>query len=370
MASQGDDCYFYYYSTCAKGEECPFRHQPAALGCEVICEDWEKTRRCLRPVCQFRHMLIEEHRSRTQCYWESQPSGCLKPFCPFLHTRPRPNEQSTASTTSVPTVSQPAQPLPVPPIPAPPSSVGKQDVRTIPTIASTSRPRQPLLHNVSVAQQPVAPISYPTVPNRLVLASQPPQMIRTPHYTGPPRPVGMVHSVPVSRGFAPVLPHVPVQYGRGMPAPQRYLHPLNNMYVGRPEGSATSFLSHGGFQEDRFDHQDSDSYSSSESDEERRKSYQTSHRKVRNSSLRDVFSSNRRDIRNRKQQSNKASHERYRTGDRRRPDGSKDRKKDSTDAERERSRDRKRPSRRSDKETEEKEGKDNIERQKRKTSPS
>lgn len=371
MASQGDDCYFYYYSTCVKGEECPFRHQPEALGCEVVCEEWEKSRRCLKPVCRFRHMLIEERRSRTQCYWESQPSGCLKPFCPFLHTKPRPNEQTTASTTSVPTVSQPAQPLPVPPIPVPPSSATKQDVRTIPTISNTPRPRQPLLQNVSVARQSAAPISYPTMPNRLVLAPQPPQMIRTPHYTGPPRPAGMVQPVPVGRGFAPVLPHVPVRYGRGMPAPQRFPHPLNNIYVGGPEGSATSFLSQGGFQEDRFDRQDSDSYSSSESDDERRKSHQTSRRKVRNSSQREVFSSNRRDIHsNRKQQSNKPSRERYRTGDRRRPDGSKDRKKDCTDAEREKSRDRRRPSRRSDKETEEKERKDNIERQRRKTSPS
>lgn len=44
-----------------QGEECPFRHQPAALGCEVICEEWEKNGRCLRPVCRFRHMLIEVH---------------------------------------------------------------------------------------------------------------------------------------------------------------------------------------------------------------------------------------------------------------------------------------------------------------------
>lgn len=362
MTSQGDDCYFYYYSTCAKGEECPFRHQPAALGCEVICEEWEKNGRCLRPVCRFRHMLIEERRSRTQCYWESQPSGCLKPFCPFLHTKPRPNEQSNTST-SVPTISTPAQPLPVPPTPAPPSSAGPQNVRSIPTISSTPRPRQPLHQNVSIGRQPVTPISYPTAPNRLVVAPQPPQMIRTPQYTGPPRLAGIVQPVPVDRGFPPVLPHVPVRFGRGMPAPQRYPH-LVNMYMGRPEGSATSFLPKGGFQEDRYDRQDSDSYSSSGSDDERRKSHQTSRRKVRNSSQREVFSSDRRDTRNNR----KPGHERYRTGDRRRTDGSKDKNKDSTDAERERSRDRRRPSRRSDKESEEKERKDIIERLKRKKS--
>lgn len=309
-------------------------------------------------------MLIEERRSRTQCYWESQPSGCLKPFCPFLHTKPRPNEQSNTST-SVPTVSTPAQPLPVPPIPAPASSAGPQNVRSIPTISSTPRPRQPLHQNVSIGRQPVTPISYPTAPNRLVVAPQPPQMIRTPQYTGPPRPAGIVQPVPMDRGFPPVLPHVPVRFGRGMPAPQRYPH-LVNMYMGRPEGSATSFLPKGGFQEDRYDRQDSDSYSSSGSDDERRKSHQTSRRKVRNSSQREVFSSDRRDTRNNR----KPGQERYRTGDRRRTDGSKDKNKDSTDAERERSRDRRRPSRRSDKESEEKERKESIERQKKKKSPS
>ena len=47
------------------------------------------------------------------------------------------------------------------------------------------------------------------------MAPQPPQMIRTPQYTGPPRPAGIVQPVPVDRGFPPVLPHVPVRFGRG-----------------------------------------------------------------------------------------------------------------------------------------------------------
>jgi Zinc-finger containing family len=30
------DCYFYYYSTCRKGNTCIFRHEPAALGHEEV----------------------------------------------------------------------------------------------------------------------------------------------------------------------------------------------------------------------------------------------------------------------------------------------------------------------------------------------
>lgn len=32
------DCYFYYYSTCRKGQTCVFRHEPAALGHEEACK--------------------------------------------------------------------------------------------------------------------------------------------------------------------------------------------------------------------------------------------------------------------------------------------------------------------------------------------
>ena len=37
----GQDCYFYYYSTCAKGHSCPFRHEPAALTNETVCTYWK-----------------------------------------------------------------------------------------------------------------------------------------------------------------------------------------------------------------------------------------------------------------------------------------------------------------------------------------
>ncbi|ESN92346.1 hypothetical protein HELRODRAFT_89617, partial [Helobdella robusta] len=81
---QPDDCYFYYYSNCSKGAECKFRHEEAARGSEVTCRLW-KEGKCFHQGCTFRHMIIQKDRSQIPCYWQSQPSGCQKQHCPFLH---------------------------------------------------------------------------------------------------------------------------------------------------------------------------------------------------------------------------------------------------------------------------------------------
>ncbi|XP_062921384.1 zinc finger CCCH domain-containing protein 11A isoform X1 [Mobula hypostoma] len=88
MTQQGDDCYFYFYSTCAKGDSCLFRHCEAALGSETICTLWQEGR-CFRQVCKFRHMEIDKRRSEIPCYWEKQPTGCTKLNCAFHHSKPR-----------------------------------------------------------------------------------------------------------------------------------------------------------------------------------------------------------------------------------------------------------------------------------------
>ncbi|XP_051890508.1 zinc finger CCCH domain-containing protein 11A isoform X2 [Pristis pectinata] len=88
MTQQGDDCYFYFYSTCAKGDNCLFRHCEAALGSETICTLWQEGR-CFRQVCKFRHMEIDKRRSEIPCYWEKQPTGCTKLNCAFHHSKPR-----------------------------------------------------------------------------------------------------------------------------------------------------------------------------------------------------------------------------------------------------------------------------------------
>ncbi|XP_071435008.1 zinc finger CCCH domain-containing protein 11A isoform X2 [Pithys albifrons albifrons] len=88
MSSQGDDCYFYFYSTCNKGDSCAFRHCEAALGSETVCTLWQEGR-CFRNVCRFRHMEIDKKRSEIACYWENQPGGCQKSNCAFHHTKGR-----------------------------------------------------------------------------------------------------------------------------------------------------------------------------------------------------------------------------------------------------------------------------------------
>ncbi|XP_027202903.1 uncharacterized protein LOC113796815 isoform X1 [Dermatophagoides pteronyssinus] len=86
---KNNDCYFYFYSTCTKEKNCPFRHCDLALGSEVVCELW-RVGRCHDRNCPFRHMEPNIKRSTKQCWFETQPNGCRKPHCVFLHTKPRP----------------------------------------------------------------------------------------------------------------------------------------------------------------------------------------------------------------------------------------------------------------------------------------
>ncbi|KAG8007325.1 Zinc finger CCCH domain-containing protein 11A [Nibea albiflora] len=88
MTNHGDDCYFFYYSTCTKGDSCPFRHCEAAMGNETVCNLWQEGR-CFRSVCKFRHMEITKNRKEIRCYWENQAAGCQKPHCAFFHEKPR-----------------------------------------------------------------------------------------------------------------------------------------------------------------------------------------------------------------------------------------------------------------------------------------
>ncbi|KAG3258337.1 zinc finger CCCH domain-containing protein 11A isoform X2 [Ictidomys tridecemlineatus] len=107
MSNQGEDCYFFFYSTCTKGDSCPFRHCEAALGNETVCTLWQEGR-CFRQVCRFRHMEIDKKRSEIPCYWENQPMGCQKLNCAFHHNRGRYVDGLflPPSKTVLPTVSE------------------------------------------------------------------------------------------------------------------------------------------------------------------------------------------------------------------------------------------------------------------------
>lgn len=82
-----EDCYFYFYSSCGKGDKCTFRHCSAAIGSEETCSLW-LSGGCNRRICAFKHSIIQRQRSSIPCYWENQSSGCLKPHCPFMHLKP------------------------------------------------------------------------------------------------------------------------------------------------------------------------------------------------------------------------------------------------------------------------------------------
>lgn len=77
-----------------QGDNCTFRHEPSALGCETMCSFW-KEGKCLNIHCNYRHMELRKNRKAIQCYWETQPGGCLKQHCPFLHQHERQSSTTT-----------------------------------------------------------------------------------------------------------------------------------------------------------------------------------------------------------------------------------------------------------------------------------
>ncbi|XP_035113105.1 uncharacterized protein C12orf50 homolog isoform X2 [Callithrix jacchus] len=87
MTEVGNDCYFFFNSTCIKGSQCQFRHCEEALGSDTVCSLWRE-RKCLDPLCRFRHMEMQQNCS-ISCFWETQPLGCVKISCIFYHSKPR-----------------------------------------------------------------------------------------------------------------------------------------------------------------------------------------------------------------------------------------------------------------------------------------
>uniref|UniRef100_A0A8C7G5P4 C3H1-type domain-containing protein n=1 Tax=Oncorhynchus kisutch TaxID=8019 RepID=A0A8C7G5P4_ONCKI len=88
MTNHGDGCYFFFNTTCAKGDSCPFRHCEAAKGSNFVCSLWQE-RRCSQQVSMFCHMQIKVRIGKEiACYFETQPAGCQKQHCAFHHDKP------------------------------------------------------------------------------------------------------------------------------------------------------------------------------------------------------------------------------------------------------------------------------------------
>ena len=81
-----------------QGDKCPFRHEASALGNETVCTFWQQGN-CSKLHCMFRHMELKKNRSLIPCFWESQPSGCQKPHCPFFHSNPKETEEESKKTS-------------------------------------------------------------------------------------------------------------------------------------------------------------------------------------------------------------------------------------------------------------------------------
>jgi len=92
------DCFFFLQGTCSKGDGCEFRHSEIARLNPSICKFWLASK-CKNPMCGFKHPPIPaqvysslsgtKDKSKIPCYYETQPSGCQKDDCPYLHSDER-----------------------------------------------------------------------------------------------------------------------------------------------------------------------------------------------------------------------------------------------------------------------------------------
>lgn len=87
-----EDCYYFLYSKCSKGDSCKFRHSYSSKENPVLCKNWDQKKKC-SSSCPFRHSdyHLKKSRSGVMCYWEST-TGCRKDFCEFKHKDPKKDE--------------------------------------------------------------------------------------------------------------------------------------------------------------------------------------------------------------------------------------------------------------------------------------
>ncbi|KAI5181219.1 hypothetical protein NEOKW01_1438 [Nematocida sp. AWRm80] len=78
-----DDCFYFIQSTCARREDCNYRHNPLVKATLEICKNWKNNLEC-DDNCNLRHS--EYHLKKRQvCIWESR-GGCKNPSCTYEHT--------------------------------------------------------------------------------------------------------------------------------------------------------------------------------------------------------------------------------------------------------------------------------------------
>ncbi|XP_033751303.1 zinc finger CCCH domain-containing protein 11A-like isoform X2 [Pecten maximus] len=103
MTTSNDDCFYFYTSTCAKGDDCAYRHCEAARNSTMTCVFW-KQNKCKSTECPYRHseMIkpIMQNKAELPCYFETIASGCTRSSCPFKHLKPRPPKVLKASSSS------------------------------------------------------------------------------------------------------------------------------------------------------------------------------------------------------------------------------------------------------------------------------
>lgn len=89
MDKSTEDCYYFLYSVCKKGESCTYRHNPTSRQNTILCESWERSRKC-RDDCPYRHSYyhFQKKRADDYCFWEDKETGCTKEFCEFRHRNP------------------------------------------------------------------------------------------------------------------------------------------------------------------------------------------------------------------------------------------------------------------------------------------
>ncbi len=80
-----EDCYYFLYSTCKRGDQCLYRHNELSKQCNILCKQWESNKQCSED-CPFRHSYyhLQKPRNENYCYWEEN-GGCAKEFCEFKH---------------------------------------------------------------------------------------------------------------------------------------------------------------------------------------------------------------------------------------------------------------------------------------------